>query len=173
MASKEYTESYLLEQREAMIWLREQGVSCEQIRDMRWGMVDESGRCLRFPTSVTSLLYDKDTQEISQIVEEKPVMIDIRDSGHEWFFLKSKYKCPWMFTREVPHTWKREESREYCYSLEAVENLTKTANSPVIFPILEVIDELTNNHEFGSMKVAIADITNQKTKEQTRGLVAK
>lgn len=169
--NREYSESYLFEQIEAMRWLKEQGLSCEQIRDMRWGMVDETDRCIHFPTSVTSLKANLKTGEIVKNTEVKDVLIRIKESGHEWFFLKSKYKCAWMFTKQVPKSWRKEKSREDCYSLEAVENFTKGIPTSVISPFIEELNELTKALEFDSIRVSIANITNPETKEQVGDMV--
>lgn len=163
---RNFTDSYLYAQVSAMKWLKEQGLTPEQIKDMRWGMVDESNRCIYFPTSVTSLKMDLKTGEITKNTEIKNVPIYVKGSGHEWFFLKSKFKCAWMFTRQVPKSWRKEKSREDCYSLEAVENLTKDVFTPVISPLFEKIDELTKTFKFRNIRVSIANITNPEAKEQ-------
>lgn len=162
---REYTESYLFEQIQAMRWLKEQGVSCEQIRDMRWGMVDETDRCIHLPASICSLKLDLATGEITKETVEKGIILEIKGSGHEWFFLKSKYKCPWMFTERVPKSWRREKSREECYSLEAVENMTKGIPTPDISPFIESLNELTKALEFDTISISMANITNPETKE--------
>lgn len=150
-----------------MRWLKEQGLSDEQIRDMRWGMVDETERCIHFPTSVTSYKMDLNTGKIECDVSEKTIDIPIKNSGHEWFFLKSKYKCPWMFTREKPKTWRKEGSREACYLQRDVKRFTKTAYSPVSHLLWKKIEALTKMLVSDKIEVSIANITKTETKEQT------
>ena len=168
MSKREYTESYLFEQVSAMRWLKEQGLTCEQIRDMRWGMVDESARCIYFPTSITSLKIDLETGETVKNNEIKNVTIHIKGSGHEWFFLKSKFICPWMFTRQVPRSWRKGKSREDCYSLEDVEKFTDKTFTPVIPPLFEEIDELTKALKTDNIRVSIVNITNPEIIEQVK-----
>lgn len=167
--NREYSESYLFEQISVMRWLKEQGLSVEQIRELRWGMIDETDRNIHFPTSVTSYKMDLNTGEVKGKTEVKDVLIPIKGSGHEWFFLKSKYKCPWVFTKEKPKTWRKEGSRESLYSLEDVENFTKMVFSPVIPQLLEEIESLTKMLVSDNIGVSIANITKAETKEQTEG----
>lgn len=168
---REWPDSYLFEQIQAMRWLKEQGLSCEQIRDMRWGMVDETDRCIHFPTPVTSLKLDRASGRVVKNSDTNEVVIRIKGSGHEWFFLKSKFRCPWMFTRGISLSWRKEKSREDCYSLEAVENFTKGIPTPVISSFIEELNELTKALEFDNIKVSIANITNPETKEQVGDMV--
>lgn len=166
--NREHTESYLLEQMSAMRWLKEQGLSCKDIKDLSWGRVDETDRSIHFPTPVTSYKMDLRTGKIEGATEIKDVSIPIKGSGHEWFFLRSKYKSPWVFTKKIPKTWRKEGSREDCYSLKDVENITKLTSSPVIPPLLEEIELLTKTLVSDRMKVSIANITKAETKEQTK-----
>lgn len=166
MPSKwEYSEAYLLEQISAMRWLKEQGLNSEQIRELGWGRIDETDRRIHFPASVTSLKMNLKTGEIIKKLETKDVLIDIKGSGHEWFFLKSKFKCPWVFTKRAPKSWRKEKSRECQYTLEDVENLTSGVITPDISSFIENLDGLTKALEFGNIRVSIANITNPETTE--------
>lgn len=166
--SREYSKDYLLEMYSAMRWLKEQGLSCEQIREMRWGIVDETDRNIHFPSPVTSIKMNLTTREYEENTEIKDVLIPIKGSGHEWFFLKSKYKCPWMFTKQNPKSWRKEKSREELFSLEEIEELTKSVIPPVLPLLLDEIKALTESFDFGNIRVSIENITKTEAKEQTR-----
>lgn len=168
MSARKHAKDYLLEEISAMRWLKEQGLSAKQIQSMRWGMVDESERLIHYPASVTSYWYNKETGEIQGTTEEKMIEISTRGSGHEWFFLKSKYMCPWMFTKEITKSWRKEKSREACYSVKYVENLTRDVPSPVVPQLLKEIEVLTKTLVSDKMKVSIKNITKTETKEPTR-----
>ena len=163
-----YSHNYLLKEKEAMKWLKKQGLSNQQIRDMRWGMVDEDERCINFPCSITSYSYDPSTGEIKREEKDKIVKISVKGSGYEWFFLKSKYKCPWMFTKKIPRSWRKERSREACYSEDYIGVITRFTSSPVSPLLFDDIELLTKVLVSGNMDISIENITKTETKEQTK-----
>lgn len=164
--NREWSESYLFEQVSAMRWLREQGLDCEQIRNMRWGRVDESARTISVVVPVTSFRLDENGK-VERETNDREITISVKGSGCEWYFLKSKFKCPWMFVRENPKRWNREETEKLLYSLQDVENFTKQIRPSVDKSTLDFVDSLTKTLEFDKMKVSILNITNENLVEPT------
>lgn len=150
---------YVEAQHSAMRWLVKQGLSLEEVREARWGMVDEGDKIISIPSSVTHIKYDTTTGVMfRKTTEGKTFKIPIKETGHEWFFLKSKIKCPWMFIREWPKTWRKEGSRESLYSLSEVEQICKDLDPTSINTSL-----LTKLPDFDRIKLSNLNITKLKT----------
>lgn len=152
---KEYDVRYLNQQFSAMRWLAMQGLEPAEIRVMRWGSVDEVDKTIRINQKMFFIRLDKETGVVSRMEDEKEIRIPIKGSGHEWFFLKSKFKCPWMFTEHPPKTWRKEGSKEALFPLEVVENACRDLATPGI-------SVLTFAAEFGNIEVSKLNITNPK-----------
>lgn len=107
-----------------------QGLSCEDIREASWGMVDESERTVAIPTDVASYQYDPKTGFLRRRDCTGRIKIKVAGTENEWFFLKSRIGCTWMFTREKPKTWRKEGSRVSLYSLPEVEKIVNDGDHP-------------------------------------------
>lgn len=164
---RSWSPAYLQKQKEAIGWLLELGLTPEEIRELPWGAVDDADKVFIFRTKVTFLKSDLSTGEICRDEYDKELRIPLRGTKCEWFFLRSKIPCPWMFTREKPKTWRREGSEESLYSLaeiwEICENLYP--NHPCKKLESGSINILTNLDEFASIEVSKLNITKSKTKE--------
>ena len=164
---RSWSPAYLQKQKEAIWWLCERGLAPEEIREMRWGSVDDGDKVLLIRRMVTFEKVDLKTWQIERSEYEKTFKIPLRHTECEWFFLKSKIPCPWMFTRERPKTWRREGSKESLYSLAEVEKICSEC-SPV-YPCKKVesdsINLLTNFDKFANIEVSKLNITKMKTKE--------
>lgn len=164
---RSWSPAYLQKQKEAIGWLLELGLTPEEIRVLRWGCIDDANKVFIFRTKVTYLKADLGTGEIQREECQRELKISLRGTRCEWFFLKSKIPCPWMFTRERPRTWRREGSEESLYSLaemwEVCENLYP--NRPCKKLESGSINILTNLDEFASIEVSKLNITKSKTKE--------
>ena len=164
---RSWSPAYLQKQKEAMWWLCEQGLTPEEIREMRWGSVDDGDKVLLIRRMVTFEKVGLKTWQIERSEYEKIFKIPLRHTECEWFFLKSKIPCPWMFTRERPKTWRREGSKESLYSLAAVEKIC--SETPSIDPCKclesDSINLLTKMDKFANIEVSKLNITKSKTKE--------
>lgn len=164
---RSWSPAYLQKQKEAMWWLLELGLTPEEIRWLHWGCVDDANKVFIFRTKVTFLRADLVTGEIRREEYDKELKISLKETKCEWFFLKSKIPCPWMFTRERPKTWRREGSKESLYSLAEVEKICSEC-SPV-YPCKKVesgsINLLTNFDKFANIEVSKLNITKSKTEE--------
>ena len=164
---RSWSPAYLQKQKEAIGWLLELGLTPEEIRVLRWGCVDDLDKVFIFRTEVTYLKADLGTGEIQREECHKELKISLRGTRCEWFFLKSKISCPWMFTRERPRTWRREGSKESLYSLaeiwEICENLYPNRHCKKLES--GSINILTNLDEFANIEVSKLNITKSKTKE--------
>lgn len=164
---RSWSPAYLQKQKEAMWWLLELGLTPEEIREMRWGSVDDGEKVLLIRRMVTFEKVDLKTWQIERSEYEKIFKIPLRHTECEWFFLKSKIPCPWMFTRERPKTWRREGSKESLYSLAAVEKIC--SETPSIDPCKclesDSINLLTKMDKFVNIEVSKLNITKSKTKE--------
>ena len=150
---------YLHKQHEAMRWLVSQGFSLEEIRELRWGRVDEGERTLSVIRGVVSVQYDLATGVMRRDEHEREFKIPLKETECEWFFLRSKICCPWMFTREEPKTWRREGSAAALYSLSDIQKICgKTLPE-------STISELTSSSVFGNIEVSNLNITRMETKE--------
>lgn len=159
----EYVEAH----KQAMRYLASQGLSAEEIREARWGMVDEADKVISIPTSVIHIKYNRDTGFIfKEITDGKTIKIPIKDTGLEWFFLKSRIMCPWMFTRVIPKTWRKEGSKECLYSLSEIEEILADLCST---PISDSV--LTNLLEFDTIEVSKLNFTKLKTERATEEIV--
>jgi len=156
---EEYSLHYLNQQYSAMRWLAKQGLTPVQIREMRWGAVDETTRTIRVVSKVFYLYHNPKTGLLSRKEEEREIHIPVTGSGHEWYFLKSKYICPWMFTAKPPKTWRREGSREALFPLAEVERACRD------LVLTESTSVLTFLENFDTIELSNLNITKMETKE--------
>lgn len=157
---KEWSREYLLQQYSAMRWLAKAGLSPAEIREMRWGMVDEGERTITIKQEIFYIKYDIKCNMMQKKSDYKELKLSVKESGHENFFLRTKYKCPWMFTCHVPHTWKREESREALFPVEEIEHYCRD---------LELKDGksvLTLAQMFDTIETSKVNITKMDNREQ-------
>ena len=164
---RSWSPAYLQKQKEAIRWLFKQGLTPEEIREMRWGAVDDADKLLRIRAKITFIIADLDSFDLTRTEYEHEFRIQLRHSECEWFFLKSKISCAWMFTRERPKTWRREGSKESLYSLSDIRAICRTNHSvdPCKTFNLDSINLLTNPDNFASIEVSKLNITKSKTKE--------
>lgn len=164
---RSWSPAYLQKQKEAIRWLFKQGLTPEEIREMRWGFIDDADKLLRIRAKVTSVKVDLATFDMTRTVYEHEFEIPLRNTECEWFFLKSKIPCAWMFTRERPKTWRREGSKESLYSLSDIRAICRKNHSvdPCKTCNLDSINLLTNPDNFASIEVSKLNITKPKTKE--------
>ena len=155
----EYVEAH----KQAMRYLASYGLSADEIREARWGMVDEADKVISIPTSVTHIKYNRETGlTFTEITEGKTIKIPIKDTGLEWFFLKSRIMCPWMFTRVVPKTLRKEGSKECLYSLSVIEEILSDL---CITSINNSV--LTNLPDFDTIELSKLNFTKLKTERAT------
>lgn len=164
---RSWSPAYLQKQKEAIGWLFKQGLAPEQIRELRWGAVDEADKVLRIRAKITSISADLDSFDLTRTEYEHEFQIQLRNSECEWFFLKSKIPCAWMFTRERPKTWRREGSKESLYSLPQIKAICRSCYSvdPCKRFTSNSINLLTNTDNFANIEVSKLNITKSKTKE--------
>jgi len=155
---KEWGLHYLNQQISAMRWLAKQGLTPEEIRNFRWGLVDETTKTVTVHRPLYFIRYDIKTGLISRVEDEKEIKVPI-DREQQWFFLKSKYTCPWTFTKIPPRTWRREESRASLFSVEDVENYLREIP-------LETTNVLTLIEKFDTIDISKLNITKLKPMEQ-------
>lgn len=172
---RSWSPAYLQKQKEAIWWLYKLGLTPEEIREMRWGpSVDDADKVLLVRRMVTFEKVNLKTWQIERSEYEKTFKVPLRHTECEWFFLKSKIPCPWMFTRERPKTWRKEGSKESLYSLAAVEKIC--SEIPSIDPCKRLekgsINLLTKVDKFANIEVSKLNITKMKTEElESRTLV--
>lgn len=158
-----YSINYLNKQIYAMRWLAQQGLTPEEIRTFRWGAVDETSKTITVRKKLFFIRYNRENGIISRIEDTKEVRIPIpEDRELRYFFLKSKYICPWMFTAEPPKTWRREGSKSSLFPLDSIKNYCKDRLS------LETSSVLTNLDKFDTMNLSKLNITKLKTQEPIR-----
>lgn len=161
--AKEWNVHYLNQQIYAMRWLAYQGLTPHDIRVMRWGSVDETTKTITIKSKVFFIKYDRKTGVFSRVEDYKEIKIDIPDDRElRYFFLKSKYICPWMFTQFPPKTWRREQSKSSLFPLEAVEKYCQELSS------VEATSVLTELNKFANIEVSKLNITKTKTREPIR-----
>lgn len=154
----EWSTSYLNQQISAMRWLKQQGLTSEEIRLFRWGLVDETDKTITIRKKLFSVQYDVKTGIVNRIENEKQVKVEI-DRGQEQFFLKSKYICPWMFTKTPPKTWRKEGSKESLFPLMDVENFTRD------IPLKNSTNILTFMGMFDTIDISKLNVTKLKPTE--------
>lgn len=164
---RSWSPAYLQKQKEAIGWLLELGLTPEEIRVLRWGCVDDADKVFIFRTEVTYIKADLGTGEVQREECHRELKISLKGTMCEWFFLKSKIYCAWMFTRERPRTWRREGSKESLYSLAEMQEICDSFYSVGPCKAIESdsINLLTNLDEFANIEVSKLNITKSKTKE--------
>ena len=55
---REYSLHYLNQQFSAMRWLAKQGLTPEEIREARWGMIDDAEKVITIKTYISSALFN-------------------------------------------------------------------------------------------------------------------
>lgn len=164
---KDYDPSYLNKQFAAMRWLAVQGLTPEEIREMRWGAVDETTKKIKLRQTFFSIKYDLKTRAMIKDEYDREILIDIEGSGNEWFFLKSMFKCPWMFTSHPPKTWRKEGSKEALFPLDIIERNVKE------LLIKDSTRGLTFSELFDNIEISKLNITNSKPEEIREAKVVK
>lgn len=163
MAKKgNYSLHYLNLEFAAMRWLAIQGLTPEEIRELRWGQIDETDKTIRVRQRFVSILYNSNNGQILRKEYERSTKISLIGSGCEYFFLQSKTPSLfWVFTEHRPKGWRREEGMEALFPLEIVEkccqDLQLQNTSPLTF-----IDKCAN------MEVSKLNIHKSKTAEPIR-----
>ena len=157
---QEWSHRYLNQQFSAMRWLSKQGLTPEEIRVATWGLVDETDRTITVWPKIHHIHYDRSTGAIvSNTIDQNPIKLPIKGTGHEWFFLKSRYKCPWMFTAHEPKTWRKQGSEEALFPLSAVEKACRGIEQINNSSILTKLDK------FARIDISKVNVTNTKTEE--------
>lgn len=157
--SQEHSLHYLNQEFSAMRWLAKQGLTPEEIREFRWGRVDETTREITIMAKVLHYRYDRDTCQLYKQESKREIKIPIKGSGQEWFFLKSKTPSLfWVFTAHKPKEWRREEAREALFPLEVVEKCCKDVRIEAKIP-LKIFDD------YGKIEVSKLNIQKSKTVE--------
>lgn len=156
---KEYSVDYLNKQISAMRWLSEQGLTPDEIRVLRWGSVDETTKTIRIRQKLFFIKYDLKTKISTRLEDDKEIRIPIEGSGNEWFFLKSKFKCPWMFTAHPPKTWRKQGSKEALFPVKSVEKYCSDLTPKTSISVLTFVEK------FDSIEVSKLNITNSKQPE--------
>ena len=118
---------YLDEQKMVIRWMGEQGMRSEDIRVMRWGMMDMT------------------TREVVIIKRIGPIRIEkkvrVRGLPVENYLMKSKILAAWMFVKERPRGWSREMAYNSPYDVDEIEQIVS-------------LKRLTLNGRCDNMKVA-------------------
>lgn len=139
-----YSIHYLNMQFSAMRWLASQGVCPEDIREFRWGNIDETEKVVVIKKRIFNIKFDRSSKQIYQTEQEKPVKVPIKGSDQEFFFLKSKTPSHfWVFTEHFPKSWRREESKEALFPLETIESVCRDVKIQNTSP-LTLIDKCAN-----------------------------
>lgn len=159
---REYSLHYLNQQFSAMRWLAKQGMTPEEIREARWGMVDEADKTITIKTYLFRAQYDRETGVVARdgANQIREVKIPLSGTDHEWFFLKSKFMCPWMFTAHQPKTWRREGSREALFPTSVIQRVCED------LAISNDMSVLTNIEKCATIRVSKLNITKTKSIEQ-------
>lgn len=158
--NRSWNADYLHEQHKAIKWLAEQGITLEEIREMRWGQIDESEKTLSVSKRVVALQYDRKTGLVKRDEYDKNIKILLKGTKCEDFFLKSRIYCAWMFTRELPTSWRKDRSKNSLYSLSVIRGICGKVATPV-----STINALTKIESFANIEVSKVNITKMKTKE--------
>ena len=161
MANKgrEHTLHYLNQEFAAMRWLAKQGLTPEEIREFRWGNVDETTRTISVKQSVFHYRYDLTSQRLYKMESKREIKIPCANSEQEWFFLKSKTPSHfWMFTSYKPKGWRKEEGRKALFPLEVVEKCCRDVQ-------IEAKMSLNFLNDYGNIEVSKLNIQKSKTVE--------
>lgn len=142
-----------------MRWLAKQGLTPGEIRVLSWGAVDETTKTIEIRQKMFFIRYDLKTKVSTRLEDNKEIRIPIEGSGNEWFFLKSRFKCPWMFTAHKPKTWRKQGSEEALFPVEIVEKYCSDLTPE------NSISALTFVEKFDNIEVSKLNITNSKQPE--------
>ena len=157
-----YSLHYLNQEFAAMRWLATQGLRPDEIRELRWGQIDETDRTITIRQRLVNILYDRDSGQISRREYDHKIKIPLVGSGCEYFFLKSKTPSLfWVFTEHRPKGWRREESREALFPLEVVEKCCQDLQ-------IQNTSPLTFLDECGTIEISKLNIHKSKTTELIR-----
>lgn len=165
---KEWDLRYLNQQYSAMRWLAKQGLTPSEIREFRWGQVDEADKTITVRKKIINLKYDMGKKSyLMKDEDDREVKIDLRGSEHEWFFLKSKIlNFFWVFTAYPPKSWRKEEGRESLFPLEVVERCCRDISAtPVDTSLLTFIDGCAN------IEISKLNIQKQESEELVEGAI--
>ena len=161
---RSYTPEYLAKQHNAMRWLAEQGLTLEEIRSFSFGNIEEWNKQLKILRSVRRVRLDLKTGNITSNDVEVWIKIPIKNTPFYNFFIKDKFPCPFLFTREKPKSWRRELSRDSLYSSSEIHQICgKLLDRPINDPLTKVL-------EFGTIEVSKLNITNLKARGQVEML---
>ena len=159
---RSWSVDYLQKQHDAIKWLNKQGITPEEIRELRWGKVDDGDKTFSITTEVVYLQYDIKSNLCKRESYKKEFKVPLLGTECEWFFLRSKQPCPWMFTREKPKTWRREGSKESLYSLSDIQKICGK------LALDKGTTVLTNVDLFANIEVSKLNVTKMKTEELKR-----
>lgn len=157
--NREWSSQYLKQQYEAMRWLAMQGFTSEEIREFRWGQVDETERVVWTDKLITNIRYDFDDGKIDRKDYNHRFKISYKGCECEYFFGKSKIPCPWMFTAHRPRSWRKAQSREALFPLEDVEKICKPLEIEPKNPLTLLSD--SGNIEVSKLNIHISETTKQ------------
>lgn len=157
--SREHSLHYLNQEYSAMRWLAKQGLTPEEIREFRWGYVDETTKEITVPSKVLHWRYDRSSNQLYRQESERKIKISIKGSGHEWFFLESKTPSHfWVFTAYMPKGWRKEVAREALFPLEVVEKCCRDVQIEAKIPLQLFAD-------YGNIEVSKLNIQKSKPVE--------
>ena len=143
---RSFSQDYLHKQHEAMRWLHEQGITTEEIRTFTLGNIDEDTKAIRIVRTEFDAKYYSGLGKIYVDQWDRELRIPVRGSGHEWFFLKSRFISLYMFTRERPKNWRKRIAAESLYSLSEIRKICAKKSTPVS------TNPLTFNREFAIIR---------------------
>lgn len=161
--NRSWDPSYLQEQYKAMAWLAKQGMTTGEICNLTWGAVDEADKVLKIKKKVVFLQADLDNGSIVKREEhDKDFQVPLKGTESEWFFLKSRIYCGWMFTRERPCSWRKEKSVSSLFTPVEIEKIIEENSGKLDNT---AINALTSEQVFDTIEVSKLNITKMKTKE--------
>ena len=155
--------SYLQKQYEAMAWLAKQGMTPVEICNLTWGAVDEADKVFKIKKKVVFLQADLDNGGIVKREEyDKDFRVPLKGTESEWFFLKSRIYCGWMFAREQPPSWRKEKSVSSLFTPVEIEEIIEENSGKLDNT---AINALTSEQVFDTIELSKLNITKMKTKE--------
>lgn len=156
---REHSLHYLNQEFSAMRWLAKQGLTPEEIREFRWGRIDETTREITIVAKVIHCRFDRASHQLYKQESNREIKIPIKGSGHEWFFLESKTPSHfWVFTAHKPKGWRKEKAREALFPLEVVEKVCRDVQIEAKIP-LKLFDD------YGNIEISKLNIQKSKTVE--------